>query len=662
MGILAVYLLKSAIALSIFYLFFKVLLSKETFHRFNRVVLLLVIAIALFLPLTQLQISFMPGVQSFFQEIEELGNTHRENIGNVQIEEEAIVFNESLTISSTAEEFEWVPMENEIKENQLIVFLSTLPLIHIILGIWLLGAIFRFLLFTRSLFQTISTIKTKPTFEISGHKVIILPVCRTPFSWWRYIVMSQADYDEHGEEILTHEKAHLEAYHSWDILLSEVLICIQWFNPTAYLVKQELQSIHEYEADTSVLKQGINATQYQLLLVKKAVDSSSYTLANSFNHSSLKKRITMMLKQKSKQRARIKAFAFLPLAILLVSAFARTEVNAVNIDDSPNKVTESLDVEQIPSVKDENSKSDSALFKWHFSKGNAIDSVTYIADSTTWKVSTDKDSEYITMTTTDATGLKITGTSVAVIINDTKFTKGTDGKISVEGSRKNKDTLIVKERAEKMQQLIKQIKVESKKHKNNKPLIVIDDIPQNDLDISSDFDLGTATEKDFGTLVNIDPSKIQTITVLKDTTATAHWGKKAANGAIIITTKKGSNSVIQEKISKIPPPPPLPPFLTNHKGNFLVLQTITHDGIQYHTFHTQNASTTNINTECYYGSSKKRITTVSKKLIDHILKEMGLNTLIENGDKVEFIKRNKTVEAKGMSKEEIYDFFQVSTD
>ena len=214
MGILAVYLLKSAIALSIFYLFFKVLLSKETFHRFNRVVLLLVIAIALFLPLTQLQISFMPGVQSFFQEIEGLGNTNKEDIGNVQIKEEAIVFNESLTISSTAEEFEWVPMENEIKENQLIVFLSTLPLIHIILGIWLLGAIFRFLLFTRSLFQTISTIKTKPTFEISGHKVIILPVCRTPFSWWRYIVMSQADYDEHGEEILTHEKAHLEAHHS----------------------------------------------------------------------------------------------------------------------------------------------------------------------------------------------------------------------------------------------------------------------------------------------------------------------------------------------------------------------------------------------------------------------------------------------------------------
>ena len=122
----------------------------------------------------------------------------------------------------------------------------------------------------------------------------------------KFVVISEKDLKENGEEILTHEYAHIRKKHSIDLLIADVCIFFQWFNPASWLLKQELQNIHEFEADESVIAQGIDAKKYQLLLIKKAVGTRLYSMANSFNHSSLKKRITMMLKKKSNPWARLK--------------------------------------------------------------------------------------------------------------------------------------------------------------------------------------------------------------------------------------------------------------------------------------------------------------------------------------------------------------------
>ena len=113
----------------------------------------------------------------------------------------------------------------------------------------------------------------------------------------KFVVISEKDLKENGEEILTHEYAHIRKRHSIDLLIADICIFFQWFNPASWLLKQELQNIHEFEADESVIAQGIDAKKYQLLLIKKAVGTRLYSMANSFNHSSLKKRITMMLKR-----------------------------------------------------------------------------------------------------------------------------------------------------------------------------------------------------------------------------------------------------------------------------------------------------------------------------------------------------------------------------
>ena len=148
-----------------------------------------------------------------------------------------------------------------------------------------------------------------------------------PFSWFRTIVISEEDYNNNAKEILRHELGHIEHYHSLDILLVNVLEVIQWCNPLSWILASSLRDVHEYEADDAVLQSGVNAHQYQSLLIKKAVGSSSYAFANSFNHSLLKKRITMMLRKDSNPWMRSKALYILPVAVIALSAFATPEFN-----------------------------------------------------------------------------------------------------------------------------------------------------------------------------------------------------------------------------------------------------------------------------------------------------------------------------------------------
>ena len=182
---------------------------------------------------------------------------------------------------------------------------------------------------------------------VDGIHLILTDQPVVPFSWMRTIVISRKDFEESGIEIMTHEMAHIKARHSIDLLISEICILFHWFNPSVWLLRQELQNIHEYEADESVLNQGVDAKRYQLLLIKKAVGAQRFTsMANSFNHSSLKKRIAMMLKQKSSPWARLKYLYVLPLAALTVVAFARPEISHELEKISSVKISEIIPVQE----------------------------------------------------------------------------------------------------------------------------------------------------------------------------------------------------------------------------------------------------------------------------------------------------------------------------
>ena len=149
-----------------------------------------------------------------------------------------------------------------------------------------------------------------------------------PFSWMRNIVINEKDYDEAGREIVLHEIGHIQGRHSWDVVLLTLVQMVQWWNPMCYMLGISLRDVHEYEADSYVLRQGVSAQGYQLLLIRKAVGSGSYAFANSFNHSLTKKRITMMKKSKSNPWMRSKALYVIPVAALALSAFATPKIVA----------------------------------------------------------------------------------------------------------------------------------------------------------------------------------------------------------------------------------------------------------------------------------------------------------------------------------------------
>ena len=152
--------------------------------------------------------------------------------------------------------------------------------------------------------------------QVQGIRLTLLDSAAPSFSWGRNIVMSRRDY-ESNPAIFTHERMHVQKRHSLDVLLFTPVTVLHWFNPLVWITLSELKLLHEYEADEAVIQNGIDATQYQLLLVKKAVGEHRFSLANGFQHSKLKNRINMMLKKQTPGWMR---FAYLLLLPVLAGA------------------------------------------------------------------------------------------------------------------------------------------------------------------------------------------------------------------------------------------------------------------------------------------------------------------------------------------------------
>lgn len=170
--------------------------------------------------------------------------------------------------------------------------------------------------------------------------VIVHPEIESPFSWMNNIVIPENCLNSDVHDVLVHELAHVRARHSVDIIFADLFILLQWFNPASWLMKSELQDLHEYDADDAVMRSGADIKKYQLMLIKNAVGQRLYSMVNSFNHSSLKKRITMMFKEKSSPWARMKYLYVLPLTAFAAVAFARPEISLLSNEISSVKVSD----------------------------------------------------------------------------------------------------------------------------------------------------------------------------------------------------------------------------------------------------------------------------------------------------------------------------------
>ena len=302
---------KTAVILAVFYMFYRLLLSKDTFHRFNRVILLGTAALSFVLPLCVITIHkvvTVPAVQSAPQVFENAA------IG---------------TMAAVAEVSEpiWP---------------------YVICAIFATGAFGVLIMTIISVAKVIGIIREGEhrTLE-SGETLVVTDAETAPFSWMKYIVLSREDYESGYSQILTHEKAHIALRHSWDILFVDMATALQWFNPAMWMLKADLRAIHEFEADDAVLSSGADVKEYQYLLIRKAVSKSGYSVANSFNHSTLKARITMMLNKKSSRKGAWKALYVLPLVGISLGLTAQTKTDYVYEEQSLSTHSDTLETHSI---------------------------------------------------------------------------------------------------------------------------------------------------------------------------------------------------------------------------------------------------------------------------------------------------------------------------
>ena len=518
MGVFFIYILKSSVCLVLFYLFFRLLLSKETFHRFNRMALLGVLFFSLLIPCIEVTTRHQVEVQQAVLSIEQL---------LLMAELEATPANVGAVQETSA--ISWV---------------------QIVLLVYLAGILF---LVCRNIYSLICLFRLihsgKHEKLEKGVTLVVHNQEIAPFSWMNYIVISRKDLEENGREILIHEMAHIHHRHSVDLLVADICIFFQWFNPGAWLLKQELQNVHEYEADETVINEGVNAKEYQLLLIKKAVGTRLYSMANSFNHSKLKKRITMMLKEKSNPWARLKYLYVLPLAAIAVTAFARPEISekmeeisAVKVNDLAEIVQEKVLQDTVKVSKDEK-KDDLVVSGVKSKEEEEIVIFEVVEQMPEYPGGMSALQKYLSEKIAGspmkgkAGGRVMVGFTVAETgkIKDVRVLQSDEASLNQEAERivsEMPDWIPGKQRGRPVPvKYTVPIRFGNIRFAENKqPLIFADG-----KEISMD-----AMEK-------LDPSTIESISVLKDSTSIKVYGKRGANGVILVNTQRGSKTKIQNK-------------------------------------------------------------------------------------------------------------------
>ena len=313
MGAFLFYLFKSTLCLAVLYLLFRLCFRGDTLFRTNRFLLLGGTVVCLLLPLVQVDVPQeslwqrpLVAVEAALTKPSAEETLTEGTLSEAETDLMRLAETDGLTKTSRSE--------------------TSYGGLYLLASLYVGGAVLTLGFFLLSHGRMRQLVRCCPVRECGGYRLVIGPHGQQSFSWGRTVVLSQEDYGQNRETVLLHERMHLHYCHTADLLWMELLIVLHWFNPAAWLLMRELREVHEFEADSGVLSHGIDATQYQLLLVKKSVGTRLYSMASGFGHSKLKQRINMMLKKRTNRLARLKLLLFVPVVSGTLYAFARPEV------------------------------------------------------------------------------------------------------------------------------------------------------------------------------------------------------------------------------------------------------------------------------------------------------------------------------------------------
>lgn len=306
MSELLIYQFKAAMVMVVFYLSYRIIASKENYHRLNRIMLIITPLLSFILPLCVITTTQIVTIKQ-------------------SIIDPTIISDQ---LQTTLQEYK--------SDNHVINWISILTSIYYTGSILLSAYIITIYVKLGTLIKRSKTIEHHIATIYTTTKNII------PCSWFSNIIIPKSELNHDAEMIIAHENAHSMLKHSYDIVIIDLCCVVQWFNPAIWFIRRDLKELHEYEADNYVITQGYSLKQYQLLLIKKAAGHESYSIANNLNHSSLKNRITMMLSKKSSVMSRLKLLYVVPLIGISLTAFAQT--NTVTVVDSNSKDSKNYSV------------------------------------------------------------------------------------------------------------------------------------------------------------------------------------------------------------------------------------------------------------------------------------------------------------------------------
>ncbi|MBZ4657545.1 MAG: hypothetical protein JG771_681 [Methermicoccus sp.] len=485
------YLLRSSLVAILLYGIFKAIFSQTTFHRANRIALDSILAVSVVFPLFRFRL--IPETAHSMMDISAINGSNLSE----------------LPVSSVGQSL-W----------------QNIPWIEIIAIFYFVGLSFFLIRQLLGFMRLAAMIRTSEKEAVSHAAILCITDCKIqPFSWFRYIVVSKDDVkSNYFPVILWHELTHVERYHSVDRTIFDLFACIFWFNPFAWQLRREIQTVHEYQADEHTLESGVDIEQYQLLLIRKSAGENTFALANNFLQRDLHKRIRMMktihtnISRKWQYALMLPGIAISLIALSIPALYAKAD----SINTSKQQIpSETANVLAHKSSEKETVVRDTTKVTVWNKKQKVIEELSDDAKRAIFMVD----------------GTRTNYDKVQVIdpqeIDNVSVLKG-DAATSVYGTEAKDGVVIITTKNNGHSSSTERRMGVS----DGNPLILMN---------------GVAITKE--EMDKINPHDIESVNVLKGEQATRLYGEKGKNGVVIITPK-GEKAVVplQEGMNKGNPP------------------------------------------------------------------------------------------------------------
>ncbi len=488
---LILYLLKSGLWITIFFVIYWLFFRKETFFRFNRIFLSSGLILSFLIPLYQFRY--------------EVKITLPMHTG----------ISETNPITAATASIDWFSILS------IIYFLG----IFIFTGLCFIGL--------RKIRNFITT--NKITWD-GKYKLIDSPVFQTPFSAFNYIFINTQPISETEKNlILYHEQSHIDQYHWIDLVLVRIVCILQWFNPFIWLYAYYIKQNHEYLADETVIRKGHSPAMYQAVLLNYSLNTRIYPFTNSFAYSNHLKRFNMMKTQISNPIKKWTVLLLLPVSAIFFWAFAEPEYTFQDSQDKPTIKQYQYRIITKDSAKI--SKDSILIIDTH-----ELDSIPLGLQGKVQKIiKIVKDANLAGNTSSKNDTASII---IKKIVNgkeeisySSKLPKSAEGSplFILDGKYISAIDNINPDNIERIDVLKEKSAIATYGEKGKDGVVIITSKKSGSIKL---FPLYIVDGKEVSSIDNINPNQIESIEVLKDKSATDLYGEKGKNGVIIVTTKK----------------------------------------------------------------------------------------------------------------------------